>query len=267
MVVAPRRWSWAWTSARSTWCVLNGYPGSIAATWQRSAAPGRRQRPALGVLVAEQPAAGPVRRAPSGVLRSERLARAGAHRARPAADPARPHPLRRLRAAVRRRRALRPVDPGLLLEVLAESGVLHREGGAGSGSPTATRPTRSTCARWPTATSWWSTAATAARDHRRGRLLERRADAVRGRDLHGAVARPTRSRSSTGTGRKAFVTRTRVDYYTDAIDYTKLKVLERFDGVDAPAGPARTARCTWCGACPATRRSATTPTRTSATGR
>jgi DEAD/DEAH box helicase domain-containing protein len=30
------------------------------------------------------------------------------------------------------------------------------------------------------------------------------------------------------TGRKAFVTRTRADYYTDAIDYTRLKILERF---------------------------------------
>src|SRR5690606_37992627 len=37
-------------------------------------------------------------------------------------------------------------------------------------------------------------------------------------------------------GRKAYVTRTHVDYYTDAIDYTKLKVLERFDGVIAGAG-------------------------------
>ena len=35
-------------------------------------------------------------------------------------------------------------------------------------------------------------------------------------------------------GRKAYVTRTHVDYYTDSIDYTKLKVLERFDG--GPAG-------------------------------
>ncbi len=30
-------------------------------------------------------------------------------------------------------------------------------------------------------------------------------------------------------GRKAFVTRTHADYYTDAIDYTKLKVLECFE--------------------------------------
>src|SRR6185437_15176405 len=34
-------------------------------------------------------------------------------------------------------------------------------------------------------------------------------------------------------GRKAFVTRTHVDYYTDAIDYTRLKVLESFDSVGA----------------------------------
>jgi len=37
-------------------------------------------------------------------------------------------------------------------------------------------------------------------------------------------------------GRKAYVTRTFVDYYTDSIDFTKLKVLERFDGEAAGAG-------------------------------
>ena len=31
------------------------------------------------------------------------------------------------------------------------------------------------------------------------------------------------------TGRKAFVRQTRADYYTDAIDYTRLKILDRFD--------------------------------------
>ncbi|MES9849820.1 MAG: DEAD/DEAH box helicase, partial [Candidatus Thiodiazotropha sp.] len=33
-------------------CVLNGYPGTIAATWQRLGRAGRRQRTAVGVLVA-----------------------------------------------------------------------------------------------------------------------------------------------------------------------------------------------------------------------
>ncbi|WP_159094584.1 Zn-binding domain-containing protein, partial [Xanthomonas fragariae] len=37
-------------------------------------------------------------------------------------------------------------------------------------------------------------------------------------------------------GRKAYVTRTHVDYYTDSIDYTKLKVLDRFDGGMAGRG-------------------------------
>src|SRR5687768_8794338 len=32
--------------------VLNGYPGSIAATWQRFGRAGRRRQPSLGVLVA-----------------------------------------------------------------------------------------------------------------------------------------------------------------------------------------------------------------------
>jgi DEAD/DEAH box helicase domain-containing protein len=39
-------------------------------------------------------------------------------------------------------------------------------------------------------------------------------------------------------GRKAFVTRTHVDYYTDAIDYTKLKVLDCFASAGAGGGLA-----------------------------
>jgi DEAD/DEAH box helicase domain-containing protein len=36
-------------------------------------------------------------------------------------------------------------------------------------------------------------------------------------------------------GRKAYVTRTRADYYTDAIDYTRLKILDRFEARQGPA--------------------------------
>jgi DEAD/DEAH box helicase domain-containing protein len=39
-------------------------------------------------------------------------------------------------------------------------------------------------------------------------------------------------------GRKAYVTRTSVDYYTDAIDYTRLKVLDCFDSAHAGCGQA-----------------------------
>ncbi len=41
------------------------------------------------------------------------------------------------------------------------------------------------------------------------------------------------------TGRKAFVRQTKADYYTDAIDYTRLKILERFEQADS--GDARAA--------------------------
>jgi DEAD/DEAH box helicase domain-containing protein len=42
-------------------------------------------------------------------------------------------------------------------------------------------------------------------------------------------ARPWQVEKLDWPGRKAFVTATRADYYTDAIDYTKLKILERFE--------------------------------------
>ncbi|MGL6290978.1 MAG: Zn-binding domain-containing protein, partial [Silanimonas sp.] len=41
-------------------------------------------------------------------------------------------------------------------------------------------------------------------------------------------------------GRKAYVRRTFVDYYTDAIDHTKLKVLERFEAAPLGAGQCET---------------------------
>jgi DEAD/DEAH box helicase domain-containing protein len=66
-------------------------------------------------------------------------------------------------------------------------------------------------------------------------------------------------------GRKAFVTRTRADYYTDAIDYTRLKILERFGEkhlVDTPAGAAPGRDCG-----EPLSRSRTAPTGGSASGR
>ena len=81
--------------------VLNGYPGTVAATWQRFGRAGRRQQPSLGVLVASsQPLDQYVVRHPD--FFADAHARTRAHRAGPAADPVRPHPLRVVRAAVRR---------------------------------------------------------------------------------------------------------------------------------------------------------------------
>ena len=45
-------------------------------------------------------------------------------------------------------------------------------------------------------------------------------------------------------GRKAYVRRVECDYFTDAIDYTQVKVLEEFEsGSRSQARAARTAKC------------------------
>jgi DEAD/DEAH box helicase domain-containing protein len=54
-------------------------------------------------------------------------------------------------------------------------------------------------------------------------------------------SRPWQVENLDWIGRKAFVTRTDADYYTDAIDYQKLKILERFEA--APAGSASAGEC------------------------
>ena len=56
-----------------------------------------------------------------------------------------------------------------------------------------------------------------------------RDDALRGRDLHGAGRARGRSSGSTGSGARRSCATTSADYYTDAIDYTKLKMLDEFD--------------------------------------
>ena len=69
-------------------------------------------------------------------------------------------------------------------------------------------------------------------------------------------------------GRKAFATKTNADYYTDAIDYTRLKILDRFEdsrSVQRAFAPA--VKCMWCDAWRATRKSATTVTRMSGSAR
>jgi DEAD/DEAH box helicase domain-containing protein len=219
--------------------VLNGYPGSIAG---RVAA--LRPRGAAAAAVAGR-AGGRVRiRSTStscGIRNSSRGRRPSTPAStRPGVDPARPHPLRRVRAAVPARRDVRPGRCG------AVAGGARRgpacctpRASAGSGSPTAIRPTRCRCARWPTATSWWSTAPTGAQailaevDFSSAPLM------LYEGAIHMIQSTPYQVERLDWEGRKAYVTRTHVDYYTDAIDYTKLKVLERFDGVRAGDGSAQ----------------------------
>jgi DEAD/DEAH box helicase domain-containing protein len=213
--------------------VLNGYPGSVAATWQRFGRAGRRQQPALGVLVASsQPLDQYVVRHP------DFFADASPEHARIAPDQALilfDH----IRCAAfelpfNAGEPFGPVDPVVFLEALAESGVIHQEG-----------------ERWEWIADSYPANAVSLRSVADGNFVV--VDRSDGKQqiiaevdysaaaltlyegaIHMVQSTPYQVERLDWEGRKAYVTRTHVDYYTDSIDYTKLKVLDRFDG--GPAG-------------------------------
>ena len=216
--------------------VLNGYPGSVAATWQRLGRAGRRQKPSLGVLVASsQPL-------------DQYLIRHPEFFSDASPEHARIHPdqplilLDHIRCAAFELAFMRgelfgSVDAEPYLEVLGESDVLHQENG-----------------RWEWIADSYPANAVSLRSVADGNFVV--VDRSEGRQtiiaevdysaaaltlyegaIHMIQATPYQVEKLDWEGRKAYVTRTHVDYYTDAIDYTKLKVLEQFD--DAPAGDGR----------------------------
>jgi DEAD/DEAH box helicase domain-containing protein len=218
--------------------VLNGYPGSISATWQRIGRAGRRQQPSLGVLVAgSQPL-------------DQYLIRHPEFFSNAPPEQARIHPdqplvlLDHIRCAAFELPFLRgerfgPVDAEPWLEVLGESDVLHQENG-----------------RWEWIADSYPANAVSLRSVADGNFVV--VDRTDGRQqilaevdysaaaltlyegaIHMIQSTPFQVERLDWEGRKAYVTRTHVDYYTDAIDYTKLKVLERFDGCIARDGSAQ----------------------------
>ncbi|MBZ4038129.1 DEAD/DEAH box helicase [Novilysobacter selenitireducens] len=218
--------------------VLNGYPGTVAATWQRFGRAGRRQQPSLGVMVASsQPLDQYVVRHP------DFFADASPEHARIAPD----QPLvlfDHIRCAAfelpfTTREMFGPIDPSVYLEALAETEVVHREG-----------------ERWEWIADSYPANAVSLRSVADGNFVV--VDRSDGRQtiiaevdysaaaltlyegaIHMVQSTPYQVERLDWEGRKAFVTRTFVDYYTDSIDYTKLKVLERFDGCAAGQGDAQ----------------------------
>jgi DEAD/DEAH box helicase domain-containing protein len=218
--------------------VLNGYPGSIAATWQRFGRAGRRQQPSLGVLVATS--------APL----DQYLMRHPAFLTEATPEQARIQPdqplilLDHIRCAAFELPfvagdAFGPDDAGPYLQVLAEAEVLHQEG-----------------ERWEWIADSYPANAVSLRSVADGNFVV--VDRTEGRQtiiaevdysaaaltlyegaIHMIQSVPYQVEKLDWDGRKAYCTRTRVDYYTDAIDYTKLKELECFDGSKAGEGSAR----------------------------
>lgn len=217
-------------------CLLNGYPGTIAGTWQRLGRAGRRHRTSLGVMVASSlPLDQYVVRHP------EFFFGASPESARIAPD----HTLL-LFEHVRCAAFELPFqgsdfdgqDVGDLLDYLAEQGVVHREAN-----------------QW----CWIEDAYPAGQVNLRSVadgnfVVVDRSDG--GRNIiaevdytaaavtlyEGAIymvqSTPWQVEKLDWEGRKAYVRRTHVDYYTDAIDYTKLKILESFASTSCGAGNA-----------------------------
>ena len=215
--------------------ILNGYPGSIAATWQRLGRAGRRQQPSLGILIASSHALDQYV-----VRHPEFFEHAPPETARIAPDQ-----LLILLDHIRCAAFELPFASGDrfgtvvvddFLEVLSESGVLHREG-----------------ERWDWIADSYPAQAVNLRSVADGNFVV--VDRTEGKQTiiaevdyssaaltlyEGAIymiqSQPFQVEKLDWPGRKAFVIRTSVDYYTDAIDYTKLKPLERFDGTKAGEG-------------------------------
>jgi DEAD/DEAH box helicase domain-containing protein len=210
-------------------CILNGYPGSVAATWQRLGRAGRRKQTALGVLVASSdPLDQYVIRHP------EFFFEASPEHARIAPDQ-----LLILLDHVRCGAFELPfrdgdrfghADPRALLEFLAEQGVLHDDAG-----------------QWHWIADSYPANAVSLRSVADGNFLvidrtdgqqnviaevdySAAAETLYEGAIYMVQSRPWQVEKLDWVGRKAFVTRTNADYYTDAIEYQKLKVLERFDG-------------------------------------
>ncbi|RAO74849.1 DEAD/DEAH box helicase [Dyella jiangningensis] len=217
--------------------VLNGYPGSVAATWQRFGRAGRRQQASLGVLVASSDPLDQYL-----VRHPEFFQGAPPEHARIAPD----QPLillDHIRCAAfelpfRDGELYGPQDATPWLQVLGEEGVLHQEG-----------------ERFEWIADSYPANAVSLRSVADGNFVV--VDRTEGRQtivaevdfsaasltlyegaIHMIQSVPYQVEKLDWTGRKAYVTRTQVDYYTDAIDYTKLKVLEAFDGSPAGRGSA-----------------------------
>ncbi len=217
--------------------VLNGYPGSVAATWQRFGRAGRRQQASLGVMVASSDPLDQYL-----VRHPEFFQGATPEHARIAAD----QPLillDHIRCAAfelpfNDGELFGPQDASPWLQVLAEEGVLHQEG-----------------LRYEWIADSYPANAVSLRSVADGNFVV--VDRTGGRQtivaevdfsaaaltlyegaIHMIQSVPYQVEKLDWSGRKAFVTRTNADYYTDAIDYTKLKVLEAFDGSPAGAGSA-----------------------------
>lgn len=215
--------------------LLCGYPGSIAGCWQRLGRAGRRQQASLGVLVASsQPLDQYVVQHPDVFTRaSPEHARIAPDQALILLDHIRCAAFELPFAAGERFGELDATD---YLAVLAEAGVLHAEGGRYDWIADS-YPAQAVNLR---AVADGNFVVIDRTEGKQAILAEVDYSSAALTLYEGAIymvqSQPFQVERLDWPGRKAYVTRTQADYYTDAIDYTRLKVLERFDGSKAGQG-------------------------------
>jgi DEAD/DEAH box helicase domain-containing protein len=216
-------------------CVLNAYPGSVAGALQRFGRAGRRNRAAVGVLVC------------SSDLLDQYLARnpdffLGASPEHARIDP---QQLLILMDHIRCAAFELPFESGETfgkqdadeaLAYLAEQGVVHREGPRWHWIADS-YPAQSVSLRSVAEGNFTVVDTT---DGGRSIIAEVDYSSAAVTLYEGAIymvqSVPWQVERLDWTGRKAYVRRTDVDYYTDAIDYTRLKVLDRFERHARPEG-------------------------------
>ncbi len=210
-------------------CVLNGYPGSVAGALQRFGRVGRRQRTALGVLVA------------SSNLLDQYLARHPEFFLGASPEHARidPDQLLILMDHIRCAAFELPFHDGdrfggedlrAALDYLAAEGIIHREDASWHWIADS-YPANSVSLRSVANGNFVVIDVT---DGRRTVIAEVDYSSAAVTLYEGAIymiqAAPWQVEKLDWVGRKAYVRRIQADYYTDAIDYTRLKILAEFAG-------------------------------------
>ncbi len=225
--------------------VMAGYPGTIASTWQRAGRAGRRQTASLAVLVA------------SSAPLDQYMVEHPEYFFSQSPEHAYVNPdnleilINHLRCAafelpVRDGEKFGPHDTGQLCRFLEDTGVLHHSAGAWHWSSD-TYPADAISLRSVTSDNFVVIDITHAPEVIAEVSFPNALTALHEKAIYLHEARQYEVEKFDYEQRKAFVKQVECDYFTDAIDYTQVKILEEFDsapvsGAEALHGEVRVNR-------------------------
>ena len=150
--------------------------------------------------------------------------------------------MRRLRAAHPRRRKVRPASTAELCRFLEEAGFLHHSAGAWHWTSD-TYPADAVSLRAVTSDNFVVVDITGEPVVIAEVSFPTALTTLHEKAIYLHEARQYQVERFDYEGRKAYVRRVDTDYFTDAIDYTQVKMLEEFESCPCRAQRRRTARC------------------------